>query len=317
MRLVKRYYFAVDRSTRLQFRHYLRALLREVTYLPDPFARKYHHRDILRRFRKYIPTKEIDPTRPAKSPQKFIRDEQHLAKCLKDCQESLSWLYRAGNGDYKALTKALWYAYGRMGKRKYLLLKPYIQPEVPKDPRELEQVLNPAPSLKLRLPKAIEAILRQQGKQSIVDINTKKYLNPVLPETNIWGRSMPLKRVANAKKKLLLMLTEKILPPLPEDEFKRLQDLASGNLSCPIIPKRRRRLRGLPLLPNILANHTITPRTMQRIWARLLLFCSTIRHDPAKGNWIVTWGSANLLLPDALKPTNTELRLFEDGKEKP
>ena len=317
MRLLKRYYFTVDRNTRLRFRHYLRALLREVSYLPDPFARRYHHQDVLQRFRQYIPRKEVDTTRPVRSPQKFIRDDEHLAECLEKCQEKLSWYYRAGNGDFKALTKALGYAYGRVGKRKHQLLAPYLQAEIPRNPKELEAALNPAPSLKLKLPQAVETILKQQGKQSDVDISTGRYMKPVLPETNLWGRPMPQKRVVNAKKKMLLMLTEKILPPLPQEEFNRLQDLANGTIPCPVMPKRRKRLEGLGLLPKMTANHAITPRTMRRIWARLLLFCSTIQHDPAKGKWIVTWGSTILSPSDSLEPDGRELRLFKDAEGKP
>ncbi|CAF9925206.1 MAG: hypothetical protein GOMPHAMPRED_003827 [Gomphillus americanus] len=290
-------HFELTYQVKCQFLHYLRHILREVTYLPDPFARKVHHAYILHRFRAYRPAKQKLPLPPWGVKQKWVRDEEHLNKLLKDCRDRLAWLYRAASGDRKALRRALFLTYGRIGPRKHELLRPYTRPDIPKNSKELSKALTVprSKSFKLPLSRALEAIAREQGRQGSWaltpnETNVKRFLGDILPKKNIWGWSMPLNRLKNAKRKQSVELMNKLYPPLPDEEFKRLQGLATGTIPCPLLPTRRARLNGLPELPKTTISHRITPRTMRRLWSELVAFCSTIKKNEATGQYKVSWG---------------------------
>src|SRR3954447_19308555 len=96
-------------------RHLLRHLLREATYLPDPVAREYIHRHILRRFRDYYqnPLYEGHVEPPHNKRLKSVRE---------NARRALSLLIRANMGQYESLQRVLFLAYGRIGRRRHELL---------------------------------------------------------------------------------------------------------------------------------------------------------------------------------------------------
>ena len=225
-----------------------------------------------------------------------MRDEEHLERLLKDCQARLSWQYRVASGDLRALRKALFLTYARSGPRKHELLRPYTTPDIPQNTEKLNEPLIRPTSFKLPLSGALEAIAKEQSRQktrfmSSKDINLKRFLKDVLPKENIWGRPMPLARLENAKRRELSEITDRLYPPLSDEEFGRLQGLATGTIPCPPLPTRRTRLDGLPKLPKTTFAHKITPRTMCRLWTEVAAFSSTIQKNEETGAYKVTWGT--------------------------
>ena len=306
-------HFKLSYETKRTFLHHLRRLLRECTYLPDPAARTYHHNYVLDRFRDYRPRSGKNDFWPS---QKWIRDERHQVQCLHKCRQRISLLYRANGGEKAALTNVLLEAYGRIGKRKHELLKPYTQPDIPNNPDELQKPEQAIDSPILQLPEALKLLGRTQPKQHNATTHqhiTKfaKYTKPVLPEKNIWGRPMPRKRIRNAKRRTYNELLKRLLPPLPQDEWDRLRGLAAGETSFPKLPLRRTRLPGLPELPVVEDGHNITRRFMQRLWGSLFVICPTMNFDAVKSKWQIAWGQTEDIKPGHLDIDKKLLYLFE------
>lgn len=65
---------------------------------------------------------------------------------------------------------------------------------------------------------------------------------PVIPETNIYGKPFPLRREANMRKKVYREAVGRMLPPVEEEEVRRLERLVTGELDMPVIERRRRPL---------------------------------------------------------------------------
>jgi hypothetical protein len=94
----------------------------------------------------------------------------------------------------------------------------------------------------------LKALLRSQvltpppdvvGRQSS-RIRTAIYK---MPAKNIWGRSMPRRRAKNLVRKWYAFLTNRLLPPLPEHEWMRLQGLINGSIKWEgPVPRRVRPL---------------------------------------------------------------------------
>jgi len=74
-------------------------------------------------------------------------------------------------------------------------------------------------------------------------LKTAKYN---VPTVNSWGRSMPRVRVANMVHKAYVKLLDKIMPPLPEHEWKRLEGLVHGTVKWEGCKPRRKRLAENP-----------------------------------------------------------------------
>ena len=218
-------------------------------------------------------------------------------------------------GDETALTRVLYNTYGRTGKRRHELLKPYLQPDIPKDPTELQLPCAKVESSMLELPKALKLLGQTQTqhtemKAARVIHRFKKYTEPVLPPTNIWGRNMPQKRIANAKRRRYNDLLERLLPPIPQDEWDRLRSLAMGQISYSGPLARRIRLPGLPELPHVEDRHILTRRFMRRLWAKVFLQCPTMSYDAVKGQWSIVWGKLVAIRTESLNPTDEERYLF-------
>lgn len=113
-----------------------------------------------------------------------------------------------------------------------------------------------------------------------------KRFHAEIPDENSWGRPMPLKRVRNAKKVAYKKLIDRLLPPLPLEEWERLRDLATGKLKVEIPKRRSANDKGTDKL-----SHELTPRFMRRMWGRVFIQCPAMAGSHADGKWKVQWGA--------------------------
>jgi len=250
--------------------HLYRSLLRECTYLPDSIARREISRQIIHRFRAHQPKKDGSSSRNSDGYRSF---DTRIEKHLKTGRQALRTLQKANNGGLVSLRLVLRHAYGRTGKRRHELLQPLLQPsraslEIKRKegisagtddnvhPWDLTTV--PIPDIfvaKKHKSKAVieyhidpqygplKAILVSQSRLSshLHNVLRIKEHIPHIPTTNSWGRSMPRKRVKNLAIKNYSHLIDRVLPPLPEEEWTRLFELVNGSRELEQPPKRRKK----------------------------------------------------------------------------
>lgn len=188
--------------------------------------------------------------------------------------------------------------YGLIGKRRHKLLEPLKIPDVPVDQTSIEQLSDarsqgvPHPSSKL------STMIRAQGNRKITFFsrNTKPTLEPKIPEKNAWMRPMPVKRARNMQRKWYGEVLDRIMPPLPEDEWHRLRRLASGEAKWEGPVPRRHRLRlelkrpKIDIVRGTITNgtgfssnpHELTGRYMRRLWAKIFAQCPMVWPDERK-----------------------------------
>ena len=147
------------------------------------------------------------------------------------------------------------------------------------------------------------------------------------------------KREEGLRKRWLVQTMDKILPPLPEEEWNRLQDLATGVVGWEGAPKRRARVgevgkeggEGLLSVEYLKApirhahskvrkeeidqrdRHKLTPRYMQRMYAKIWELCPKARWDEELRDWVYTWGGTKIAADklEAKKVLQRDLSLFE------
>ena len=313
--------FKLKQETKLTFLHYLRYLLRECTYLPDPAARQYFHSHILERFRQYRPrrSRSIEFSWPSKT--RVIQDVQRQNHLFRSCRKFLYTLHRANKGDQNCLTRVLYLTYGRAGKRRHQLLQPYLQPGIPETSDALRKLAtataDPIGRSIPRISEAIEVIAKAQKTQPSDKLSRPpiRRIQPVIAKTNKWGRPMPLKRVRNTKKRAYNDLLEKILPPLPEEEWTRLRDLTTGRI--PFRGPTERRGSASPLSDiTVHRPHQISGRFMRRLWRYIFCQCPTMKWDTVKGMWNLRWESLEEATPPAIEAdAGEDAFLFESTQE--
>lgn len=302
-------------------RHLLRAILREATYLPDSQARTYVRTHALSRFKDHTPGERSISVLIEK------RDVQ-----IKAAQKTLHFLARANDGELWPLRKVLLNAYGRAGKRRHELLRPLIHvpdsladtddgtisnkqtmSNVNDGPSTLDHTLGGAERLP-QLTDKLYKLLQSQVFAAPPDTTRRnpRRLAPQIPELNAWKRPMPRKRVVNMTKKWYASMLKSALPPLPTDEWERLQDLATGKrvFAGPIgrrtraKPSHREGFDHIAPLPasiflvktndresRLSRNHTLTPRYMRRCWAYVFEQCCHMSWDARWDTWQVQWGN--------------------------
>lgn len=290
-----------------QWRHLLRASLRECSYLPDPIARGYMHDYILQRYRRFAPK--------GKKPENLdIRRQSRLRRAAK---HTLSVLQRANEGYLKPLERVLQLSYGRIGKRRHELLEPLLTPEVPKDKDAVTDMIKQPPMFDegWQPPKIVTEILKSQLQNGLVVRTTVrplvKNLQPKIPEENAWGRPLARCRRRNIRKRWYHAALDSILPPLPEDEVKILEGLLSGTHPWEPV-KRRKALSGPSSAQGFLdakflavgppkghtfekyvngRPHKITRRLMQGLWEQISILVPRMKWDESKNKWLFEWGS--------------------------
>lgn len=219
-----------------------RALLRECTYLPDANARTYMKSYILSRYKKYQDKPgSTNRTQPSTSCGR-LNSAKH------DARRALKWLRLANSGAKTQLSKVLSMTYGRSGKRRYELLATLNKDamvDLDQDPvvriirdRHLPEALIPQTP---RMTDAQKALFKA-GRDNKAFSGISNYPKPVplIPETNIWHRSLPVKRFKNRahtwRKKVLSSLSA----PLPRSEWLGLHASVMGLDDYGKQPTRRR-----------------------------------------------------------------------------
>ncbi|KAL9104293.1 MAG: hypothetical protein Q9163_000734 [Psora crenata] len=281
--------------------HLFRSLLRQCTYLPDPAARKYLRRHVTSRFRNTrrrnsLLTHSVRNSHP----------QQTAPSLVKAARKALLYLYRANAGHPQHLGKILEMTYGRIGKRRHELLEVLKTPfnknlagqgeDNAKYPpfRPKRDVSDVTPQFTL--------LMRSQSKrkETLFSRQPMKQLRPVIPEKNIWGRPMPLKRVRNIKKRWYAEALHRTMPPLPLEQWERLRRLASGEERWEgPVPRRKGgsgedEVGGRSYLTDrgMSRPHTITPRFMRRLWGKILAQCPALKEDEKKSHlWRVLWAN--------------------------
>lgn len=267
-------------TPQLKSLHLLRALLREATYLPDAHARAYFRRYIVHRFKAYQPaqnatassfTSAVDKYRHRSFKRRQLsiivsRTVQQQGKA----QKALNYLRRANQGELLCLRKVLYFAYGRVGRRKYALLSNLLKPDTITDGGRVldpSDLAGPSPLQKLYrsnkqylsyldAPKTankdvyhlavsnrysrLRCVLKSQVQKDIsIDREIKRpYFHT--PMLNTWLRPMPLRRARNNVRRWYATTMTRLLPPLPTEEWDNLRDMICRAKRVSI-PKRRAR----------------------------------------------------------------------------
>ena len=283
--------------------HVFRALLRQCTYLPDPAARQYMHHHVVSRFRDYYPH---DPLSRRHKPAALIK--KRLPSLLRAARRGLVFLHRANHGHPRHLGKVLSMTYGRIGRRRHLLLKDLKIPDVPVDQAAVEKLSQPANQDVPHPSEQLMVLVKSQAKRLLSQFSRSNLPRPKLeiPEKNSWGRPMPIKRVRNFKRRWYAETLDRIMPPLPEAEWTKLLMRASGQSPWEgPVPRRkwagtpddeeqshvgRKRVQG-DAQSHFSNPHNITPRYMRRLWAKISAQCPLMRPSATnKFGWEVVWG---------------------------
>ncbi|KAJ5145962.1 uncharacterized protein N7515_000526 [Penicillium bovifimosum] len=286
-------------SKREQWRHLLRATLRECTYLPDPIARIYMKDHILSRYR-------AASSRSNKAGPQTV----HTAR------NALSVLRRANEGYSRPLEKVLFLSYGRTGRRRHELLAKMLTPQIPNDTLGLQELLSqPAQFGDCWEAPAIVRSLAAAHMQNTVVTSARirpliKHLKPPIPQQNTWCKEVPESRRRNIRRRWYNSTLNSLLPPLPEDDLRILDGLISGTV--PWSPVKRRKVKtqiaqteSESKLFTLLARgpekgktfaeyvngrpHTLTARYMRRQWRRLSALIPRPSWNSEYQKWSFTW----------------------------
>jgi hypothetical protein len=258
--------------------HLLRALLREATYLPDAVARQYFHRYIVHRFKAYQPkenataslrTEDIERYRHRSFKRRQLSIiHERTSKLQKKARKGLHFLRRANQGEIPCLQKVLFFAYGRMGRRKYALLSDVLKPDPIMDGGRVlaaADMKGPAPLQELYFsnkqylqyfdaPKPasngnyvisisdrysrLRAVLKSQCQRGL-SIH-REIKGPALktPTHNVWMRPMPIVRARNNVCRWYAQTMDRLLPPLPPAEWDKIRAMVYGEERVSFVKRR-------------------------------------------------------------------------------
>jgi hypothetical protein len=233
-----------------ELRHVYRALLRAATYLPDSAARSYVHDLVVQRFRST--SEKIKSERSIFTRETLIK-RYHGREHIQKTQQQARKLERAGLGSNVDLRKVLLSTYGRIGSRRRKLIRELLLPEedASSDTESLEMLIaersNPEAGSSQQFPpnSRVGSFLRSQQaeapKISFLPDKVIRRLSPKIPDENMWGRPVPLRRQASMKREHWKTVLDSILPPVPAHEWNRLREFATGALPIEPPPPRRSR----------------------------------------------------------------------------
>jgi hypothetical protein len=274
--------------------HLLRALLREASYLPDATARSYFRRYIVSRYKAYQPKQNataffdvqaVERYRHRSSKRRQIAIiHERTRPLLRKGQKGLNLLRRVNQGEMPSLQKVLFFAYGRIGRRKYALLDNLLRPDPIMDGGALAKPLEgPAPLQALYFsnkrclqyfdaPKAmnnkthyqinisdrysrLRAVLKSQHQKGISIHRELKHPFMKTPINNVWERPMPIKRAVNNVGRWYAETMTRMLPPLPNEEWDNIHAMALGEKRVSLV---RRRGRGAGTSPEPVAEDALS-----------------------------------------------------------
>jgi hypothetical protein len=162
---------------------------------------------------------------------------------------------------------------------------------------------------------------------------------------NVWGHSMPIKRARNLVRKFYADVMEKILPPLPNDEWEELEALAKGKVRwAGPVPRRspakpvsgsseeESMQSAAAVIDQALAlhkpskadrpagherPHDLTTRSMRRLYAHVFNHCCKLDYNEKKQRWEATWGNVGgELSPTFTRPEDEVLFAGVDAQNK-
>ncbi|EAT86870.1 hypothetical protein SNOG_05806 [Parastagonospora nodorum SN15] len=297
--------------------HLLRALLREATYLPDAVARQYFARYILNRFRAYQPSENATASMDIEAVGKYRHRSfkrrqlsiiaERTTKVQKKAQKGLHYLRRANQGEIPCLQKVLFFAYGRIGRRKYALLGDVLKPDPITDGGRMvkpSDLLERTPLQKMYY----------SNKKYLQYLDAPKEANGIRPCTTFGCVPMPIVRARNNVRRWYAETMTRFLPPLPTEEWDKMQAMVEGSERVSLV-KRRVPVRPLPEAtdyddslhavlqgmslsklsksdrPNgIWRPHNITPKFMRRLYSRILQLCCKVEYSAERKQWVAVWG---------------------------
>ncbi|KAF8861743.1 hypothetical protein BDZ45DRAFT_647009 [Acephala macrosclerotiorum] len=330
--------------------HLYRRLLRAATYVPDSFARTYVHDYLVNRFKANCTLDNLAKPNAKELTTNRLKKARHWATILEN----------AGQGSVEDLRKVLLQAHGRRGARKRILIRQLLQPDensLPKDDAALEELMNsPLQESKFEIEQGtrLDALSRSQQEHHPKNQTKLRRLEPNIPEENMWGRPTPRKLAASLRKRWWASHLDKLLPPVPHSEWKRLHDLATGAILVePFHPRRPKgtvtssqsaeeesatgvellnALRSSARLARLQAKELEPARSVRRMYADILNMTPTIlwekattkiydkktrkAHDETKEQWVVYWGSQKSKAQNGVvpKPAVQEMELFEGAE---
>ncbi|KAI4689674.1 uncharacterized protein J4E88_003029 [Alternaria novae-zelandiae] len=266
-------------ASRLRPVHLLRALLREASYLPDATARTYFRRYIVSRFKAYQPKQNATASFDVQAVERYRHRSfkrrqiaiinERTRPMLRKGQKGLNFLRRANLGEIPCLQKVLFFAYGRMGRRKYILLERLLTPDRIMDGGALATPVEPgqAPLQKLYYsnkrylqyfdaPKAaskteytinvssrysrLRTVLKSQYQKGISIHRGIKRPAMKTPINNAWERPMPIKRAVNNVRRWYAETMTRLLPPLPTEEWDNMHAMVVGDRKIDLVRRRGR-----------------------------------------------------------------------------
>lgn len=327
-----------DDFHRISSRHVLRGILRECTYFPDQFAASWIRQHALMRFRTYEAknkkhvsdeeyTKRLETIR-RKSRQGLYQmrranegDRKMLLKALsmaygrvgKRRRELLAPLLPLGSSSESSST-ASDDAESGSSQKSPIATESATQSTTYSSTRDKqsskERVDGPVKTQVKEfiadLPLELRTLVQSQITASPPTIARKnpRRMGVEIPELNTWYKSMPVVRVKNQISKWYANLLDAVQPPLPDQEWLQLRDLALGKIRAkPPIPRRAQLTPPPSVLEMTVTRgklpaemfrkyhaHKITPRFMRRLWADVFSQCPLMTYDSLTNSWKVTWG---------------------------
>lgn len=275
--------------------HLLRALLRESTYLPDAVARQYFRRYIVSRFRAYQPKQNATSSFAVQAVDRYRHRSfkrrqlniivERTGKLQSKAQKSLNYLRRANQGELPSLRKILYFAYGRIGRRKYALLNDVLKPDAIMDGGKTfsaSEFVGPSPLQQLYysnkqvlqyfdVPKPgtkgnhvinistrysrLRAILKSQHRKGISIHRELKGPAMKTPLLNVWMRPMPIKRARNNVRRWYAETMTRFLPPIPVEEWDNMQAMIRREKDVSLV--RRRTTAATPAPEATDVEHTV------------------------------------------------------------
>ncbi|KAF3766703.1 hypothetical protein M406DRAFT_53276 [Cryphonectria parasitica EP155] len=239
-----------------------RSLLREASYLP-PVCRPFVADQIRTRFRAHMHDK---------SSHKSALTLSRISRA----RHNLRLLHAANMGHMETMRRVLMLSFGRIGKRRRVLMSRFLAKPPPADSDELARQIReeaegpqgpgreapaggPKQGRQLKrdwldnwdLPK-LHALAASQAKRSFwspkPSIKGNK-LNPqeAIPELNIWGRPLAARLRRSKMRKWYKAQVNRLMPPVGRGEWEMLRHLAAGTADRNLWEMPTRRPQGLPV----------------------------------------------------------------------
>ncbi|KAK1907429.1 hypothetical protein P3342_005755 [Pyrenophora teres f. teres] len=277
--------------------------------------------------------------------------------------KGLNYMRRANQGEMPCLEKILYFTYGRLGRRKYLLLNDLLKPDpimdvkaarglgagatpplqtlYHSDKRYLQFFDKPVATSKTHYTinisdrySRLRQVLKTQYQKGISINRELKSAVLKTPINNIWERPVPMVRARNNIKRWYAMTMTRLLPPLPTPEWNKLHAMIVGDQRISLVKRRVRaptqestteEERFTSTVEAAMAldkpsradkpagvqrPHSITPKYMRRIYARLLRLCCKVEYDSEHKQWKPIWGEHRNTIKPKIYQLPTDQALF-------